>query len=157
MIIEPSLPPHLVKTYQISQPLREVSCETAGCEAWHHGMTLAVDETTELGQRQAAHARADKTRSCTETRDHQDTRIPEQLRIPCLTFFIYPPQTRCFAPSDGRPRHRAPWDGRERLIERDGDWRGNPRGWQRVHVRAEDFLDSWANHQGKLAEAFSQG
>src|SRR5258708_39959331 len=68
--VPPALPAAAMKTYQISAPLathwRPATCEEAECLAYLHGGQTSCDESTELGQRQVAYIRHDKTRKHAE-------------------------------------------------------------------------------------------
>lgn len=140
MHVQPHLPVHAMKSYVIVSPPRPATCEEAGCAAWAHGWVTAVDEATELGQRQAAYIRGDRSRGHTERR-----------RDDGATEFTFTAGQRCYA------RHTLPWEGRERFAERGGDWRGNPRGEVRQFTRADDWVESFAEHQNRLAEALKRG
>lgn len=144
MIFAPDLMPDQVKTYEIEQELVEVTCEDAFCHDYLFGFVTRVDETTDLGQRQAHFIRHDKSREHLEESDESG-----------LTRFTFPPGTKCFAPPD-RPRHTKPQEGTERLLEYVGDWRGVA-GSFIEHDRAEVFLQSWAEHQQRLKDAIERG
>lgn len=113
------------------------ACQDAGCMAWRHGWESVIDERTELGQRQAAYIRRRSGRTFTERRTAEG-----------VTIFRFEAFQRCFADHRTRP---------ERFIERGGDYRGNPRGERRVHVRAADWVESSAEHQGRLIEVIRRG
>ncbi len=114
VIVAPVADPRAYKTYEIRQELYEVPCEEAYCRDFMFGFVTEVDPATELGQAQANFIRRDRTRS------HAEELISEHVLR-----FTFPPGTRCFAPPDRR-RHTKPRDGEQQLIERGGDWRGNP-------------------------------
>jgi hypothetical protein len=145
MIIPPQGNPGEYKTYEIQQELDEVSCEAAFCPDFMLGFVTTCDLSTDLGRRQAEFIRKDKGRSHIE-----------EMAAPGLVQFTFPPGTRCFAPPD-RPRHLKPRDGEQRLIERGGDWRGNPSGVWIEHTRAEFFLESWAENQDGLIREIQRG
>jgi len=128
-----------MKTYRIFSPQRQVTCEEAECSALRDGWVTAVDESTDLGQRQAAYIRSDRSRRAQERRTEEG-----------LTEFVYGPGQPCFE------RHSLPWAGRERFTERGGDFRGNPRGEAREH-NADTWVDSFANHQQTLADRLERG
>ena len=70
--IQPAAPPQAYKTYQIVSPLsthfRPGTCDEAGCLAHQHGWQTAVDESTDMGQRQAHYIRKLSGRRFTERR-----------------------------------------------------------------------------------------
>jgi hypothetical protein len=67
------------------------ACADAGCEAWEHGWETLVDETTTLGQAQAAYIRG------------KSGRMFSELRTRGLTVFRFEPRQRCFAEHRTRP------------------------------------------------------
>lgn len=145
--VEPKLPATAMQTYAILAPVathwRAASCEEAGCGAFLRGWTTTVDEGTELGQRQAHYIRHDRTRGYTESRTEVG-----------LTTFIFAPGTRCFRSVD----HRLPVGKPEIYVQREGDWRGNPRGTgPRQFQRPADWVDHFAEHQDRLATRLGQG
>lgn len=142
--LPPQLPVEHMKTYGIFAPLethfRDGTCEEAGCLAWRAGWQTIVDETAELGQRQARYIRKQARRSFTESRS------------PVGTVFDFHPGQRCF-----RAPHRIRIERPEIFVVRGGDWRGNPRGDRRVHVSADDWVDDFANHQDGIAQRVQRG
>jgi hypothetical protein len=143
--IEPAMAPSAYKTYGLRQPsathFRAATCEEAECLNFLNGWETAVDEATELGQRQAHYIRHDRTR-----------RALEAHRGP-LTVFTFEPGQRCF----GADQHRV-LVGREPLFfVREGDFRGNPSGQVRKHARAQDWVDDFATHQDRLNAEIEKG
>jgi len=141
--IHPQLPAAAFKTYAISSPIsthyRDGTCDEAGCLAQRHGWQTNVDETSDIGQRQAHYIRKLSGRRFTERR----TEIG-------LTAFVFEAGQRCFA------AHKVSLERPEFYIVRDGDWRGNPRGTPtRVHSSADSWVDDFASHQDQLARAQS--
>lgn len=145
--IPPMGPAQSYKTYGMSMPVkthwRPATCEEAGCEAYLFGWVSTFDLSTDLGQRQIAFCRADKTRSFS-------TQQPDEN----LVKFVYAPGNRCFQSAG----HRVPLERPARFYVAGGDYRGNPRGIPtRVLQRPEDWVDDFANHQGRLAAAIEKG
>jgi hypothetical protein len=144
---EPALPVTAMKTYRIAAPLathwRPATCAEVECPEYLNGWISDIDEATELGQRQATFIRCDRTRA------HAEERLPSGL-----TRFSFPAGTTPFA--GPRHDHRVQNGRPERFLERDGDWRGNPTGWQR-ELGVDDWADSFANHQDKLAARLERG
>lgn len=143
--IEPGLPPEAVKTYTVAMPLqthwRPATCAEVDCEAYLRGWRTIVDERTELGQRQAHYIRHDRSRRHNESRMDPDG----------VTVFTFEAGQTCFR------EHRAQLGRPQRYIVRGGDWRGNPRGEFREHTRPDDFVDDFAEHQGKIATQLERG
>lgn len=153
MVFEPNADPQWYKTYEIQQDLDEVPCDVAYCPDFMLGFVTTVDVSTDLGQKQAAFIRA----GCPDPSGRPTRSYVEEDTGPGLVRFTFPAGSRCFAPPDGSPRHRRPRDGEQRLVERGGDWRGNPSGLYIQHTRAEFFLESWAENQAALAEQHQRG
>ncbi|MGE5828654.1 MAG: hypothetical protein ACM30G_09870 [Micromonosporaceae bacterium] len=128
-------PVHAYKTYQIVSPVsthyRDGDCDEAGCLAQAHGWRTVVDETTELGRRQAHYIRTASGRRFTEERGP-------------LTTFTFEPGQRCFA------THKVPLERPELYVVRAGDHRGNPTGEVRRHS-PDSWVNDFGEHQDKLA------
>lgn len=143
------LPAHAYKTYQIAAPrsthFRRATCAEVGCINHANGFKVPVDETTELGQRQAYYIRHDRTRSYTEYRG-------EVAGETGLTVFQFPAGTVCFA------QHQMRLDRPELFLVRLGDHRGNPTGERPYqHSRPELWVEDFAEHQQKLADHQERG
>lgn len=134
--ITPALSAAAYKTYQIAAPsdrLVVAACETVGCQAWLYGWETVVDESTDLGRTQAGYIRTQARRTFAERR-----------RGDGLTVFRFESRQRCFAEHRTRP---------EVYAVKGGDWRGNPTGIPpRIHQRAADWVDDFAEHQEKIKE-----
>lgn len=137
--ITPALPVHAYKTYQQVSPPRPATCAEAGCPNYLNGWRTIVDESTDLGQRQAAYIRTESRRGFSERRTTAG-----------LTEFSFPAGQRCFA------RHRLPREGAERFLVRGGDWRGITTP-VREHTRAEFWLEDFAEHQDRINQAITKG
>lgn len=140
--ITPKLPAQSMKTYQIIAPAtthwRPATCEEVGCLNHRFGWQTVVDESIDLGQRQAHYIRNQSGRRYTEDRD-----------APGLTTFVFEAGQKCFAP------HQVRLDRPDIFLVKDGDFRGstNPR----QHVGPADWVDDFANHQQKLADEIEKG
>lgn len=138
--IDPAMPAGAYQTYSITAP-RDVTvvaaCEQVGCEAWTRGWDSVIDESTDLGQQQAAYIRTRSGRS-----------FREQKRGDGLTVFRFEAHQRCFAEHRTRP---------EIYLVRDGDHRGNPTGRQRQHTRPADWVEDMAENQGRLIDLQKKG
>ena len=148
----PRVPAAAMKTYQVVAPLsthwRTVSCAEYQCDAYLQGWVTRVDESTELGQRQAWFIRRESGRRFTEDRDDAG-----------LTVFTFEPGQQGFAsrdPASSHDGHRVRLDRPERFIRRGGDWRGNPLRDHFEHKTAESWQDDFATHQERI-RAFIEG
>ncbi|MEU9792881.1 hypothetical protein AB0E27_20025 [Streptomyces sparsogenes] len=130
----------MYQTYSITVPrdtFVRAACEQVGCAAWRHGWESAIDESTDLGQQQAAYIRQQSGRT-----------FREQRRGDGLTVFRFESGQRCFADHKTRP---------ELYAVRDGDWRGNPTGRVRQHQRPQDWVEDFGEHQLRLVDQQQKG
>lgn len=143
---QPSLPAASMQTYAISAPLathwRPATCEESDCDAWLHGWQSFIDESTDLGQRQAHYIRRESGRKYAETRNEAG-----------ITEFTFEAGQRCFKSDQHRVRNYRD----ERYLVRGGDFRGNPTGMRREHKRPEDWVDDFSAHQDRLKAALERG
>lgn len=138
--LPPAAPVGAYQTYSITSPTDatvKAACEQVGCEAWLHGWESTIDESTELGQRQAAYIRQQSGRT-----------FKEQRTDAGLTVFRFDSRQRCFAEHRTRP---------ELYVVRDGDWRGNPTGRRRQHASAADWVEDFGEHQQRIADQVEKG
>ena len=144
--VTPRIGPENMKTYKIVAPQgpthwRKASCEEVECPNQANGWQTLVDESTELGQRQAWYIRNQAKRKYTEER-----------RAGGTTVFTFAADQQCFA------EHTVRTGAPELYLVRGGDWRGDPRGGQaRRHTRPADWVDDFATHQQKLADRIEKG
>lgn len=135
--IQPQLPVQAFQTYQLYSPVathyRTGTCEEAHCRAYHKGWQTTVNETAELGQKQAHYIRKQSGRKYTETNENG------------FTTFVFEAGQKCFA------QHKVPLEREPHYIVKGGDWRGNPTGMRLKHTRADDWVDDFANHQDRIA------
>lgn len=137
--IEPNLPAAAYKTYQIIAPksthYRPATCEEVECDMYQNGWKSIIDESTDLGKKQAHYIRYESRRS------FKTERLPNGL-----TSFYFEPGQQCFY------EHQVKLDRPEIYVVTGGDFRGNPLGTAPVrHKNAADWQDDFANHQDKLA------
>jgi hypothetical protein len=139
--IEPQLPAGAMKTYSVLAPLsshfKPATCEEVDCQMWQHGWRTAIDVNTELGCRQAHYIRDQSGRRFTEAMEDG------------LFVFTFEPGQRCFT-AHQRPLERDPV-----FLVRMGDWRSY--GPSRVHARAGDWVEDFAEHQQRLADRLERG
>ena len=145
--IVPRLGPETFKTYQVVAPLsthwRRATCEEVQCPHFLHGWSSTIDENTELGMSQAYYIRKESGRSFTE----------QQLG-PRVTRFDFTAGQPCFA----RDSHKIRLEREELFYVKGGDWRGNPLQTRpRQHTRPEFWLEDFAEHQARIADAIEEG
>jgi hypothetical protein len=143
--LPPQLPVTAMRTFQILAPLsthfRAATCEEVNCLRIINGFMVPVDESTDLGRKQAHYIRNLSGRAFTEARDRAG-----------LTVFTFQPGQRCFDP------HRVRADRPERYLTRPGDWRGNPSGRPPVeHTKAEFWVEDFAENQDRIARQIEKG
>jgi hypothetical protein len=147
------LPVTAYKTYLIAAPLSThwrgpVLCSEYECDAWFHGWETHVDESTELGQRQAHYIRRESGRTFSE--EHRESG---------LTIFRFEPGQEGFASriaSQDHSRHMVRLEREEAYIERGGDHHGTV-GGRRVHKNPADWVDSFASNQDALITTINRG
>lgn len=144
--LTPALPMQAYQTYALATPLRThfqpATCAQVGCAHWRDGWRMVIDPNTELGRKQLSYIRLKSGRAYADV---------SALDSPLVTLLFNPGQ-RCFA------QHRVPIPEREPLLRvRAGDWRGNPGGPTRVHVRSADWVEDFAEHQLKIIEERKRG
>ncbi|KUN03143.1 hypothetical protein AQI95_24610 [Streptomyces yokosukanensis] len=144
---EPTMPAEAYKTYAIVAPKSthwvDATCAEVECAHHLYGWQSVIDESTELGQRQAHYIRKQAGR-----------RFTEERREGGLTAFVFEAGQVCF----NAAKHQRRLDRPELYIVRDGDHRGNPRGTApRQHVKAADWVDDFAEHQQALADEHQKG
>lgn len=140
--LPPKLPVTAVKSYEILAPksthTRVATCAEVECLHSLKGWRTIVDVGTPLGAAQANYIRLHSGRHFTVTEDGS------------LVTFHFPGGQTCFA------QHRVSLERPEIFRVRPGDYRGTT-GDIRVHVRPDDWVDDFANHQIKLAKAHERG
>lgn len=146
--ITPNLPASAYRTFQIVSPLsthwRPATCEEAECEQYARGWESAIDESTELGQKQAWYIRKQSGRKFTESRDEQ----------PGLTVFTFEAGQTCFSAG----QHKVPLGRPEHYLVRGGDWRGNPAGVEtRRHSKPEFWVEDMQEGFDKLRSVQERG
>ncbi|WP_431895871.1 hypothetical protein [Micromonospora haikouensis] len=135
--------PAAYKTYQILAPAsthwRAATCAEVDCPAWLRGWSTTVDESTELGARQAHYIRRQSGRGFVEQRTPAG-----------LTTFVFEAGQRCFAADKHRVQVRP-----ESYLIRPGDWRdlGDPRRLG----SARSWVDDFGEHQQRIAEHTQRG
>lgn len=144
-IITPNMRPQDYTTFRISSPAAThfgpATCLDVDCKAMINGWSSLIDESTQLGQRQAHYIRKVSGRGFTEHRTEAG-----------LTEFIFTPGQKCFAEHvyrNERPAH---------YLVQGGDRRGNPLGIRPVaHTRPQDWAENFAEHQDKVKTILERG
>lgn len=138
--------PMLYKTYAILSPLdthyRVARCAEVDCEALARGWQSMIDESTDLGQKQAHYIRRLSRRQFTEHRNEHG-----------ITIFTFGPGQQCFGV------HHQPLERPARYLVRNGDWRINSRrdGVPVREMNCDDWVDDFANHQQMVADRVERG
>lgn len=141
--IEPLMGPESYKSYVIARPLdshwRPASCEEVACDHFLHGWRTRVEGLPPQLLSDAI----------TSGRKYSFMQI-----APGETWLHFEAGQRCF----GHFRHRLPVGRPPLYVVRDGDRRGNPRGTRdRLHQRADFWVEDFAEHQDRLADAQRRG
>lgn len=135
---EPRLPVQAFKTYALLSPIsthrRPATCAEVHCTAYERGWTTRVPRTSDL---------AEFIRAGTHGRRFTETTMIDGAEAE----FMFPPGQPCFRAG----QHTVPLEREPLYIVRGGDWRGNPTGEKRQHVRAADWVDDFAEHQDRIA------
>jgi hypothetical protein len=121
-----------VAHFEIAAPLdthwRVGTCEEDNCEWYLKGWQTTCDETTQLGQTQAAFIRGDKSRRHTETRES-----------PTTVVFRFEAGQKCFR------QHRVPLGRPELYLVR-----GEQGAQSFVHSGPESWLDDFCTNQERV-------
>ncbi len=133
--------------FQIAAPIdthwRVGTCEEDDCEQFIKGWQTVVDETTDLGQQQAAYIRGDKTRRHVESREIVELppHAPDAPPVNAVprTVFRFEAGQKCFR------QHRVPLDRPEIYLVR------GERGAQSlVHSGPEAWVDDFCTNQERV-------
>jgi hypothetical protein len=140
--IQPMLDVRQMRTFQVDAPLathwRRASCAEVDCPDYLNGFV-----TTVLAGSDDEDALKASGRKWSSTTANPDGTIS----------YTFEAGTECWSSF----RHRVRVREDSLWIVRDGDWRGNPTGRARRHTRPADWVDEFADHQDKLAEAQRRG
>lgn len=147
--IQPNLPASAMKTYSIRQPLsthfRAVGCKEAGCLNYLFGWRIHIEPIAKRPNGELV------------LRDIKQS--GRRFRVvdegPGQTYWVFEAGQLCFDGQAGR--HKVPVGKPALFVVRGGDWRGNPRGEQRVHHNMADWVDDMSEHRDKLMTRLAQG
>lgn len=141
--VTPLMPPSAYKTYALKLPVqthfRVATCKEVECEREANGFRTTLDTS------QPAHARTAKW-----IEDHSGRKYTKQ-ETGTLVIYTFPAGQECFN------THHVTLEREPLLIVRGGDWRGNPRGDRRIHARAADWVEDFAEHQDGIAREIEKG
>lgn len=142
----PRLGADAFKTYQIAAPKSThwtvVTCEEYGCAAGANGWKSLIDESTDLGQKQAFYIRK-----------HSGRKFTAQKLASGLTEFTFTSGQPCFAEHKERVEDRP-----EIYLVKGGDKRGNPRRIKPVtHTRPEFWVEDFQENQDALRSRIEKG
>jgi hypothetical protein len=140
---QPLMDASAYKSYEIRSPLsthfRPATCAEVNCLHYLNGWRVRVEALTP----DLLHTARNSGRTYTE-----------QSIAEGETYLVFAPGQPCFKVS----QHRARLDRPPLYIVRDGDYRGNPRGTKaRQHLRPENWVEDFAEHQQKLADEIEKG
>lgn len=142
--LDPAGPAIGYRSFTVGAPLsthwRRASCDEVGCASYARGFLRRVNPSTDKGAAQAYYIRHDRSRAYSEERQ------PDGWIV-----FAFKPGTRCFT------EHKVRIPRPEIYVARAGDWRGNPTGEVRRHVRSTDWIEDFALNQIKLKERLNRG
>jgi hypothetical protein len=156
---QPGFGPEQMKTYQVASPItshrRRADCDDmeVNCAAHRNGWITVVDESTDLGRRQAAYIRQECRPTTAELAVSAGVRRYIESRTPAgWTEFRFPAGQLCFA------QHTARLHRPDIFIVRDGDTRGNPRGTDPyIHTEGEHWVEDHAEHHDRIRKIVERG
>lgn len=149
MRIQPALPVTAMKTYALDAPqashYRRATCQEVDCVNYANGWRSAFDVTD-----------PEKAVAAKAVRDHSGRLFTlEEIRGGSgrieRVVFTFAPGQECFQ------RHSVPLERDPILSVRDGDFRGNPSGFVRIHTSVADWVDDFATHQQHIADQINKG
>lgn len=133
--------PGAYQTFGIRPYWRQAACAEVDCDHWREGWITAVDETSQLGRRQADYLRSGQS----------GRRFVEGRTEAGWTQFAFHPGQTCFAAAN----HRVPWERPEIYLLQAGDHRAAA-GPARVYDRGDQWADDFHAHTTRIAEARSR-
>lgn len=141
--IEPAMGPESYRTFAVVSPIathmRPATCEEVGCDHYTKGWRVRVEALAP----DLLHA------AKTSGRRYREVSVAAGE-----TYLVFEAGQPCFKART----HRAPLGRPPLYLVRDGDHRGNPRGTKtRLHQRAADWVENFAEHQQALADEIAKG
>lgn len=140
--ISPVGPASAYRSYEILRPrathTRAATCEEVDCRPHRWGWTTRVPAGSDLERLLRSSGRAWSGRTA---------------EAGGVVAYLFGPGTECFRSHE----HRLPVMRPSIYRVRDGDWRGNPSGFLRMHARPEDWAEDFAQHTDTIATAVRRG
>jgi hypothetical protein len=137
---QPVAHPGAYQTWTTKTWWRQAGCAEVDCGHFTNGWVTAVDESTDLGKRQADYIR------------YHSGRVFRQRRTEAgWTAFEFPPGQPCF----NTAAHRIQAEREPLYLVQPGDHRGTA-GKARVYDRVDQFADDLHNHTDKIVTARSR-
>lgn len=139
--VQPVGPPEAYKTYQVSTPathMRPATCAEVECPNHLLGWETFVPAGNE--------------RAHFLIRTSGRRYIAEPPNAAGVTRYVFEAGQACFKAPTHRVQVRP-----ELYVVRGGDWRGNPRGTVRRHVRPADWVEDFAEHLDDIATEARKG
>lgn len=140
--IEPNMPVTAYKTYAFNSPqsthFREATCQEVDCPMYLKGWRMAYDLSDPA-----------KAKAANWIRLHSGRKFTSDESVPGKVILTFHSGQQCFT------KHTVPLDRPAIFISRGGDWRATTEAPQKLN--AEDWVDSFANHQDRLATRLAQG
>lgn len=143
MMNQPPIGPSAAyQTYSIKAPLsthfRPATCEEVGCPDYQYGWKVHLEGVPE---------------NLRSTALNSGRKYTVEQEGPGLTWIVYEAGQKCFQ----HRKHRTRLERPELFLVRGGDVRGNPTGEQRIHKRAEDWIEDLHEHTDKILDARKEG
>jgi len=141
--IKPAMPIQAVQTFEVVSPLethyKVVSCKEIECVRERDGWRTVLDVSTVNGQQQARWI------------THYSGRRFTYEQTGAIITFTFSPGQSCFN------KHQKPLGRPELYVVRDGDWRGNPTGNQRIHTKPEHWVEHSEEELARLRRIQERG
>lgn len=140
--VMPKLPAQSMTTYSIKAPMsthwKKATCVEFGCISYHKGWKVRLDTLTP---------------DLKETMWKSGRKFTVAAVSELENWAVFEAGQPCFAESTHKVRVGRP----ELFIVRGGDWRGNPRGEERVHTGIANWIDDMETNRDKLMTRLKQG
>lgn len=136
--VAPNMPVQNYKTYQLKSPItshfRPATCEEVNCQNYLNGWRVRIDNLD---------------KALVYTARNSGRKYTELSVSESENYLVFEPGQKCFAHSQHKVRIR-----QELYIVRGGDWRRNT-GVIRQHVRGEDWVEDFQEHQDRIKKQLS--
>lgn len=139
---QPVGPASAYQTYSIKAPLsthfRPATCEEVDCPDYLYGWKVHLEGLPE---------------NLRSTALGSGRKYTVQQEAAGVTWVVYEAGQSCFQ----HRKHRTRLERPELYLVRGGDLRGNPTGEQRIHKRAEDWVEDLHEHTDTILDALKEG